>query len=677
MRSISGAAVFLLVFCAALEARDVAPELSDEIIFNPGTGWQMMTTAGPEEVRRGLEEMPLMSVYYYRTVWTAFEPAREKYAGSPAVATLDRIRELVKAKNRYYATRAVTYNSKAPGYSRFKVNGCESAVPPYVYEELGAKGFEEPGGAKNWVPVFWDEIYIERYNKLAEFLGTRYAGDPSLAYIDIGGGNWGEMNLRNTGIPSLDNLSVWREHGLTPDSWHNMIVKLVDGYRRAFPKDQIIMASDFGSYGKADTRDYAIKNGIGFRDDGLGMDYSRAGRRNVEFERHWPEVLCMFENGYVDWTDAAGSGWGNPEAVRSTLDWAINQCHASIVMVGKGRGAFEAYRVYEPLVKEFGKKLGYRLAVTKASYHDPATSGGSWGISLFWENLGNAPPYRDYAVEISLLSGANVNYRYIIPSDKAQTRKWLPGKPFVMNLSLALPSTVSSGRKAVTVALCDPERPDDPKFRINLAHKTTDEFKRALIGPVEVKARGLTSLGGGETGAVEAAVSGADAAAAYPEIRKALEANQYKEALALIEAKRAGAGAGEDAARSLEVLALRARRGIEAVKAVVDNVERVKGRRISVNLAGMRAQGIVRGASADALLAEAAGMEVSVPWQDVTPYTLYGLARDALQASPKNSLFLAKFLMDIGRNEEAAKELGELLKAPEVADEAREMLKGL
>jgi hypothetical protein len=668
------AALLAVIFCAAAGAfaRDIQPELSDEIIFNPGTGWQMCTTAGPEEVRKCLEEMPLVSVYYYRTVWTEYEPAKEKYEGSPAVSCLDKIRDYVKAKNRYFAFRAVSYNSKAPGYSRMKVNGCESAVPPYLYEELGAKGFEEPGGAKNWVPCFWDEVYIERFNKLAEFLGKRYSGESSVAYVDIGGGNWGEMNLRNTGVPELDSLQGWRDHGLTPESWHNMIVKLVDGYTKSFSEEQVIVASDFGSYGKGEeTTNYAISHNVGFRDDGLGMDYSRAGKTNPAFEKNWPKVMCLYENGYVDWTDASGPGWGNADAVRSTLDWAINTCHASIVMVGKGQGAPKAYKAYEPLVKEFGKKLGYRLAVTKASYQDPVYAGGMWQMALMWENLGNAPPYRDYACEITLVDGPNVYFRYVVPADKVQTKTWLPGKPFVMNLTVKLPTTVGTGKRALAVALFREDKPEDVNLRINLAHKTADAAKRALVGYVEVKSQGLLPTTPDEQSTPVEAVP----VVSFPEIDKLLAANGYADALAAVQKEQAAAR--DDAKKSLEILKSKAERGAKLTGLVVAGGAKLKGRRITVDIAGMRAQAKIESVSAEGLKVDAAGIPADVAWKEISQYVLCGLARDAMDNTPQNHLLIAKFLLDIGRKDEAVKELEPLFKVPEVAEEAKALMKGL
>lgn len=661
--------VMLVPFAAG--AREVRPELSNEVIFNPGTGWQVLVTA-VSQVGRGLKEMPLVSTYYYRSSWTRYEPAKEQYESSPAVRTIDRIRDMVEEKGRFFAFRVVTYNAGNPEYQRTgaKVEGCDTAVPEYVFTELEAEGFQEPGGKNNWVPVFWDPVYIERFNKLAEFLGKRYSGHPSLAYVDIGGGNWGEMNLRNTGIPSLDDLSVWREHGLTQDSWHNMIVELVDGYRSAFPNDYIIMARDYASYGKGqDTTMYGVSNDIGFRDDGLGMDYSRAGRRNEEFEKYWKDVPCLFENGYLDWTDTSGPGWGSEENVRSTLEWAVDHCHACIVMVGKGSNAFRAYQQYEHLVREFGKRLGYRLAVTRASFEDPLKKGGSWNVRLAWENLGNTPPYQDYAVEIAFVNGPKTYFRYILPAEKAHTSTWVPGKPVIMDLSIKVPDSVTTGRAAFTVALCPADQPDNVKRRINLAHKTTDANKRALVDFLEIRSGGLRSLSGGISKSEDEDPAESEDAGSYPEIQNMLKKGRFEDALEAVRKAREEGG-GE----LLELLAEAAEDGLRFVGAVAASGEALKGERISVNFAGMRTRAVVVSAAAGGLIVEIAGTPIETRYADIKHEDLGGLAAKILPDEPGTHLRLGRFYYAVGEKEKAATELAKVPAGEEGSKKAQTIL---
>ena len=200
----------------------VRPEMTDEILMNPGVGWQLLVHGAP---RDEMERFPLVSTFYYRSGWTAYEPERGKYADSPAVRAIDAWLAEASRHGRYVAIRVVPYNSRNPGFQRRhsqKVQGCDSVIPPYVFED-GAKGFPEPGGSGGWVPVFWDPVYLRCHRELVEFLGERYAGHPNLAYVDVPAGNYGEMNLTNTEVPGLDDLSTWKEFGLTAESWSGML----------------------------------------------------------------------------------------------------------------------------------------------------------------------------------------------------------------------------------------------------------------------------------------------------------------------------------------------------------------------------------------------------------------------------------------------------------------------
>jgi hypothetical protein len=386
----------------------VHPKTTDEVTINPGTGWQLLVSQPP---RAEMEKLPLVSTYYYRTSWAEFEPAKGQYQNSPAVRTIDAWLAEAQHHGRYVAIRVVPWNSRNPSYQRRsaqKVQSCDSPVPAYIFEE-GAKGFPEPGDSGGWVPVFWDPIYLKYHRQLAVFLGRRYGGHPNIAYIDVPAGNYGEMNLTNTGVPALDDLSLWKQYGLTADSWNQMLRDLCDMYRDAFPRDLLVAARDYAHYaGGRESLSYAVSHGVGFRDDGLGMPYCGPGRTNPEYEQNWERVLCLYENGYGSWLDwnedkDARADTDEPQ-VRATLEWAIDRTHASIIMVGKGERGAASYRRFRSLVEDYGRRVGHRLVTDSAKWNATVHRGDQLPISLAWRNTGNAPPYVDFAVEISLVA---------------------------------------------------------------------------------------------------------------------------------------------------------------------------------------------------------------------------------------------------------------------------------
>jgi len=493
----------LVVFVAASVASPakisrvvtVEPEEEPDVLINPGCGWQKLCTTNP---RDEAETMPLVSTYYYRACWTYYEPEREQYEGSPAVRTIERWLQYAAQHNRYVGIRVVPYNSGNPNYQRSgqKVKGHDTPVPAYIFEELGAKGFPEPGGSGGWVPVFWDPIYLQQYEKLIRWLGKKFGDHPSLTYVDLSAGNYGEMNLRNTGIPQLDDLSAWKAHGLTPEAWDAMIKRMIAFYREAFPHVLLVAARDYESYGPGRSLlDHAVASGVGFRDDGLGMAYCREGKRNRTYQDYWTKVPCLYENGYLDWVDWINYGT-DP---RKCVEWAVDDCHACIVMVGKSQHAERSYARYTDIVEDVGRRLGPRLRVKLAKYRTPAKSRGRFPVGLVWTNSGNSPPYRDFDVEVALMKRGKYYVREVVDAKSARIREWLPGQDVPMKVDLELKG-LPSGTYEVRVSLFTPGKADDPRFRYKPAMKGRDRFERALVGEVE-----LSGVVGGGDGSATAA----------------------------------------------------------------------------------------------------------------------------------------------------------------------------
>jgi len=465
------------------------PGPTEEVLINPGTGWQMLVHRGPEGE---MDDTPLVSTYYYRACWTEFEPERGKYEDSPAVRVIDEWLKEAAQRGRYVGIRMVPWNSGNPSYQRDvaqQVQGYDSAVPAYVFED-GARGFAEPGRSNGWVPVFWDPIYLQHHRELVRFLGQRYAGHPNLAYVDISAGNYGEMNLTNTGIQEFDDFSIWRENGFTPEAWGAMLRELYDMYREAFPDDLLVAARDYAYVdGGREQLPYLVEHGVGLRDDGLGMGYCSPGRTNPEYEAHWPEVLCLYENGGGSWLD-----WGNERGVRNMLDWAMDRTHASIVMVGKGRMGARAYHEFEPAVQQYGQRLGYRLVVEEASWPVSVSPGEELAVSLTWGNLGNAPPYRDFMLELSLLTeeGEVVCSEAVELSDPPTT-DWLPAAQIPVSVALTVPAELAAGRYQVAISLFEPrgasagEASQEVRRRIRLGIRGEDAETRYALGPVTVE----------------------------------------------------------------------------------------------------------------------------------------------------------------------------------------------
>ena len=617
----------------------IEPELTEDVLINPLGGWQKLAHMRPQGE---IEKMPLLSTYYYRAGWAGYQTGVDKYDGH-AVRTIDSWLDYCKAKGRYFGIRVVTYNSKNPTYQRSehsKWKGCDSAVPTCVWA-AGAKGFREPGGANNWVPCFWDEVYLDEMEKLVRWMGKRWGDHPNLAFVDIGGGNWGEMNLRNTGIPSLDDLSVWRQNGLTEDAWDAMIRRLVKVYKEAFPKQHLIIAADFGSYGKGQsTIDHVINSGIGFRDDGLGMGYSRAGRKNREFMKHWKEVLCIFDNGYSDWTSPAWCG-----GVRGCLEWAIDECHAGIVMVGKGSGCEKAYNTHKDLVTSLGKRVGYRHEIKKAAYFSHPRKNSNFNVQLIVNNAGNVPCYFDAKLEVSLRTGSGQPVFTQLFDTNPPIRRWMPGQPVRAVAAFKIPGSCPTGKLALCVGIVDAK---NPSRRIQLPLRKTAGERVYMLGTVNVRGSStrFTGTAGGSGGARAKAGPAEGPLSQYAEKLKApMElrgARDFAGAAGAYDELAEGAD-DEKAKVALKALAKAARAG-EAIKAAV--IEKAgKGRPVTlyVEVAGRKMRGKLSSADADGVRARVMGQEIPVKWKDLSGAALYRLGRACLPKTADGQLGLLRF----------------------------------
>jgi hypothetical protein len=455
----------------------VSPELSDTVLINPGMGWQFIGYIPPKDEA---EKMPLISTFYTRYGWKDFETAPGKYGDTWVTKMIDQWLEYCKKHNRYFGFRVVTYDSSSK----------EGCVPDYVFQQ-GAKRFLQPDNSGGWVPIFWDKIYLDRHEKLVEWMSQRWGKHPNLAYIDIPGGNWGEWNMQATGVAKLDDGSAWKANGMAPDVWDPMVLRMVDMYTKGFPNRLIVASGGMVEYGKPTTPDWAVGRGIGFRDDGLGMSYCTAGRKNPYFEKYWKKVPCFYENGYSDWTS-----FGDRSKVEPCINWAINQTHATIIAVGKNDGCQKSYTLYKDLLVSLGKKLGYRFEIKEASYYSVAHKGQNFEIGLSINNSGNVPVYFDCKLEVSFVNDAGQvlgqEYAEVVPP----IRQWMPGATDAKAM-LKVPGNLPTGAGRLCIGMVNASVAEQ---RIELPLKNTAGERRYVLGPITVQG-----------GSVQAPVSSATA----------------------------------------------------------------------------------------------------------------------------------------------------------------------
>src|SRR5687768_16445420 len=170
--------IALPVANAAEPLVNVKPKESNELIANPGMGWQTFHYFKDKD--RALQGLPSASAYF-RFYWREIEPTD----GAIDFARLDEMLAQGRKVGQKVALRVMCTGSD------------NYADSPLWLKEAGCKGIEvEYSGAKHWYPDFTDPIFREKHGRLIRELGKRYDGHPALDTLDIGTvGLWGEWHM--------------------------------------------------------------------------------------------------------------------------------------------------------------------------------------------------------------------------------------------------------------------------------------------------------------------------------------------------------------------------------------------------------------------------------------------------------------------------------------------------
>jgi hypothetical protein len=121
-------------------------------------------------------------------------------------------------------------------------------------------------------------------------------------------------------------------------------------------------------------------------------------------------------------------------------------------------------------VERFLRKMGYRLVLKQMEHSKAAPPGSSLPISMVWENVGVAPPYRDYLLALRL---ADVNSREtFIALGETSIKGWLPGEIKITE-SFKLPRELKQGSYELALGVVDPGT-SEPAIRLAIAGRGED-----------------------------------------------------------------------------------------------------------------------------------------------------------------------------------------------------------
>lgn len=309
----------------------------------------------------------------------------------------------------------------------------------------------QPGAVADdyWPEDISQTTVIERWfteeleGRLSNFikkLGEAWDNDPRIAAIELG--LWGH----------------WGEHHLYPLSTEriplNMQKVLGDAVSLAFKNKKVLVRYP----------NTFLEYELGFYWDSFALPDDSWGGDGIIERDVWKTQMISGEVAY-DWGDQSLLG-GSPDAtiknnnaVEYLIEW-INRIHASSL------GWIDRYSQNDSSLSQNAarvqKALGYRYTIKSAIYNRMTNPGDELSIELNISNVGSAPFYYQWPLELSLLNAQ----RRIVWKQKINTdiREWLPNENITVTEKVIIPSTISNGSYILAVSIVDPSG-DMPSLR--------------------------------------------------------------------------------------------------------------------------------------------------------------------------------------------------------------------
>lgn len=380
-------------------------------------------------------------------------------------------------------------------------DGCSDdmvILPPQLRQDAGTWIAQGDSGPLE-IPDWNSEEFLSQWEELMTFLGQRYAEDPRLGWIDVGGyGNWGEWHSypfegQYPGPIGQTDITLASS------------MRLIDAVAMNFPNTPILLNTT--SPRLADVNgdihdDYsyewsnqlwqealAIDDRIGVRNDclGAGLEQSSAKAGLLEASRYaqetggldplerWKTAPFITEycwatkppvdidgNGVIDeWErhDYNGDGivedW-ELESDYGSFDNALEQVedwHISLTSSDNFGGELAEYpEADQEAFRQAVLRSGYRYELTHLKLVLPQDSSGS--VTWTWENVNVAPTYADWEIVLEFRPAGSDEVAASVTS-ALDLRDVLPGAPVVY--TDAIPAdALEPGKYDIYVKVIDP-----------------------------------------------------------------------------------------------------------------------------------------------------------------------------------------------------------------------------
>jgi len=430
----------------------VEPEATDEVLINPGMGFETFHSFNGDGRNRWAENYPGCSIAYFRFYWSRLEPEEGRYNFDLIDSLLEKAQERGQdLALRFMPTSSADLSVGTPEWYMEKAKG-------YWYKKHNRDG---------WAPEHNDPYFLAKQEELVSAFGERYNGHQNIIRMDIGSvGFWGEWQMSHT-EPQVPMIS------------EDNAVKIIDMYLKHWDRTPLSML-----IGYVPGLRYAVSKGTGWRADSLG-DYGHfsntwshmfdAYPRNLERAGAWE----AWKNGPVAF-EPPGTMYDLDKYVPDKGGGYDKMWDKALELHGSAFNAKSRpiYSHQVPSIQDFLKRCGYRFTLRRVVLPKILSPEKSYlPVDMEIENTGVAPVYKNYIPAIKL-TGATVS---VIMSLEASPRQWLPGI-YKVQEDLLLPDYLRAGSYAVSFGILEP---DDYSPAIRLANKGTDPEGWYPLGIVE------------------------------------------------------------------------------------------------------------------------------------------------------------------------------------------------
>ncbi len=441
----------------------VRPKEIDDVLVNPGIGFMTFQRFNGDALNEGLtwtegfpleyqeftgslenENHPMTSIAYFRVYWRFIEPEQGVFRWD----RLDKALATAHSRGQTLLVRIAPYGVQK-----------DNDVPEWYRAIVGDEPEEERRDPK-WRTDPENPNYAKYFPMMIRAVGARYDGHPDLEGVDLAiVGAWGE----GSGARLLKQ-STRRA--------------LVDGYVESFRKTPLIaLLTD------SKTNRYALsKTAVGWRIDCLGdmggffdprwshmQDYYPQSIINYGMKDAWKKAPVSLEVCWVmqKWLN---DGWDVDYIIDQSLKWHISSFNAKSSAVPAE---------WKPNVDRWLKRMGYRLVLRKLSYPEQVKVNGKLPFTMWWENKGVAPCYKEFPLALRL---RNAEKSVVLETD-ADIRTWLPGDNLYDD-AVFVPFDFPPGDCEIDIALLD-KRTGKPAVKLAIEGRMPDGWYR--VGGVKIE----------------------------------------------------------------------------------------------------------------------------------------------------------------------------------------------